>query len=103
MKKTIFALVLIPVITVFTYTVFGFGENSNPVTIGQINACWSPACELPQYGQVVYLLSVNSDVRLDSCILYPANDCCKMAGDFHTGTYYFVYHRVESQGVQQIV
>jgi hypothetical protein len=74
------------------------GGSSIP-TAGTIYACWNSACA-PSGGTVsVTLKNVNSDVPVASCDLAPERTCCRMDGDFVTGTYFFEYKQAGSSNM----
>jgi hypothetical protein len=95
MKKTIISSFLVLAFAVLCYGLFSFGSSdvvSQPSATGTIKVCWASYCASSPELTVVNLVDAGGNT-VGSCTIVPPQTCCKIQGDFRTGTYHFEYHR----------
>lgn len=94
MKKLTLSFIMLLVIAV-CYITFGTVNNtavSGTSAAGSIKICWGQTCATDVVTTNVTLHNAAGQV-VGSCTITPPQTCCKISGDFPTGTYYFTYHR----------
>lgn len=95
MKKSTMYLSAVIAVVIIIYSVFGLSVNeavSGNSAIGSIKVCWGQTCASDVVTTEVTLHNSLGQV-VGSCTITPPQSCCKITGDFPTGTYYFTYHR----------
>lgn len=92
MKKTIFSSLAALIVIALISFVFTPDAASTGSATGTIKVCWGLTCTSDAVTTVVTLRDSNGRA-VGSCTITPPVDCCKITGDFPTGTYYFTYNR----------
>jgi hypothetical protein len=95
MKKTYILAVCVLAFTAVLYFVFSFVPKeavSDTKAIGTIKVCWGQTCTSDVETTIVNLVN-SSGVTVGTCTITPPQSCCKIQGDFPSGSYYFQYYR----------
>ena len=95
MRKTFFSAakaLLMVLLVCAAFVPDAFTGTAGKGAVGTIKVCWGLTCNTDVETTVVQLVNSHGQV-VGSCTITPPDDCCKITGDFPTGTYRFIYYR----------
>jgi hypothetical protein len=100
LTKTRYSLFIFIALIITAAALLGPKEGgAGTTTAGTIFACWSNACPSPPSGTVtIDLIGPDGSSSLGQCQLTVERSCCRIDGDFPTGTYFFKYSQASSSG-----
>ena len=95
MKRTLYLFIPVMLIVLFL-RIFAVQDavsgQSGSALNGSIKVCWGLTCASDVETTVVNLVDASGNT-IATCTITPPATCCKMSGNFPSGTYHFEYNR----------